>query len=219
MPLGPLHDDPRFRALRTALPDPTSGALEASAPPVEAGGGRSTGWEAAVSLVLRGGDEIELLLIRRARREGDPWSGQMALPGGRREPGDASLLETAVRETKEEVGVDLVTGPDEVSLGLGRLPTVASRGIRVPSVVIHPFVFGVPPVVRAAPASVEVAAVRWVPLPDLVATPEAERARLRIGGEARSVPCFRVGEEEVVWGLTHRILRRFLDRLPEPFGP
>jgi 8-oxo-dGTP pyrophosphatase MutT (NUDIX family) len=61
---------------------------------------------AAVALVLVPHPD-SLLLIRRAERSGDPWSGQVGLPGGRRDPDDATLLSTAVREAVEEVGVHL----------------------------------------------------------------------------------------------------------------
>ena len=64
--------------------------------------------QAAVALIaVSSGADLELLIIRRAERLGDPWSGQMALPGGRRETVDSSLRETAMRETAEEIGVDL----------------------------------------------------------------------------------------------------------------
>src|SRR4051812_31480098 len=63
---------------------------------------------AAVAVVLRErGGETEVLLIRRAERDGDPWSGHVAFPGGRADPGDASLEATAIREAREEVGLDL----------------------------------------------------------------------------------------------------------------
>ncbi|HET9512400.1 MAG TPA: NUDIX domain-containing protein, partial [Gemmatimonadales bacterium] len=61
---------------------------------------------AAVSLICVR-DPDALLLIRRADRDGDPWSGQLGLPGGRKSPADADLLSTAIRETFEEVGIDL----------------------------------------------------------------------------------------------------------------
>src|SRR5574341_145553 len=63
---------------------------------------------AAVAVVLRDGNPaIEILFIRRAEHPDDPWSGQMAFPGGRAEPGETDLLETAIRETAEEIGIDL----------------------------------------------------------------------------------------------------------------
>src|SRR5215213_2159058 len=64
--------------------------------------------QAAVALVLRGGVEgAEMLVIKRSEAERDHWSGHLALPGGRAEPSDENLLATAVRETFEEVGLDL----------------------------------------------------------------------------------------------------------------
>ena len=74
--------------------------------------------QAAVALVLRREPEPSFLLVRRAHSPRDPWSGQMALPGGRRDPEDTGLRETAVRETREEVGIDLAQSGTLV----GRLP-------------------------------------------------------------------------------------------------
>src|SRR5688572_18573814 len=76
---------------------------------------------AAVSLLLvPAADGVEVLMIRRASREGDPWSQHMALPGGFRSPSDADLFATALRETREEVAVDLATDTE----ALGVLPDV-----------------------------------------------------------------------------------------------
>ena len=63
--------------------------------------------EAAVAAILRPGDHTEALFILRASREGDPWSGQMAFPGGHKDPEDISIRHTAERETWEEIGLDL----------------------------------------------------------------------------------------------------------------
>src|SRR2546427_12004236 len=61
----------------------------------------------AVAVILRGRSAVEVLVIERSEREGDPWSGQLAFPGGRRSRGDRTLLDTVRRETKEEVGLSL----------------------------------------------------------------------------------------------------------------
>src|SRR3989475_665994 len=92
---------------------------------------------AAVALVvIEGADGAEVLLIRRAVRAGDPWSGQVALPGGRREPTDRDLLATAIRETREDTGIVLLRG--EPLAGLDVLATVTAV---LPPVVVRPFVF------------------------------------------------------------------------------
>ncbi|MEJ2238841.1 MAG: CoA pyrophosphatase [Gemmatimonadales bacterium] len=95
--------------------------------------------EAAVAIVLVeiGATGPELLLIKRAEHERDPWSGQMALPGGRREPLDQDLLQTARRETLEETGIRL--GSKEL---LGELDDLHPRTRVLPPVVVRPFVFG-----------------------------------------------------------------------------
>ncbi len=197
-----LFADPRFWTLREAL---ASYAGDPDDPPP----GDDERLQAAVSLVLRGRDDLELLLIKRARSERDPWSGHMALPGGRRDPGDTSLLETAVRETMEETAVELAGD----ALHLGRLVEVAPESVRLPRLAIHPFVFGVHRGIEAKVASVEVAEIHWVPLAGLTRPGAVETVEIRVGGEAREFPCFRVGGE-VVWGLTFRILSQFLDASP-----
>ena len=124
--------DPRIAALEAAL---------ASRPPFRAPP-EAAAARAAVALLLRvshGG--VELLLIRRAEREGDPWSGHMALPGGRWQPGDGNLATTAARETREEVGIDLWRHGRR----LGELDELAPRSARIPSIVVSPFVYHVPP--------------------------------------------------------------------------
>ena len=83
--------------------------------PAEAAGTEAAGdarKRAAVVLALRGEAlDAEALFIVRATDERDPWSGHVALPGGREEPGDADLLETALRELREETGLEVGVGP------------------------------------------------------------------------------------------------------------
>ena len=162
---------------------------------------------AAVALLLRpGADGLELLLIRRAEREGEPWSGHMALPGGREQAGDAGPEETAARETREEVGIDVHRG----GRLLGALEPVWPRSSRAPRILVRPFVFAVPATARAVPNE-EVAAAVWIPLSELRAPGAVTEHLLEMEGlgEVRFPALGTRGY--VIWGLTHRILSEFLE--------
>lgn len=164
---------------------------------------------AAVAAVLRVLDEPELLFIKRAEAVGDPWSGHMAFPGGRHEPGDRSLLETAVRETREETAIDIA----RVGQLLGRLDDLAPRSPMLPRIVIRPYVAIVHPDVHIV-ASDEVAAHFWVPLTQLLdPAMQAEHVLLHDGARLR-FPGYRVGPH-VAWGLTERIVRQLLGVLDQ----
>ena len=116
---------------------------------------------AAVAIMVREGlNATEMLMIRRATREGDPWSGHMGFPGGRKDPGDMSNLACAVRETWEEVGVDL----GKWGKPLGELSDV-NTGWRKdrPEILVTPFVFEVGDLPDLTPNH-EVDEVVWVPL-------------------------------------------------------
>jgi 8-oxo-dGTP pyrophosphatase MutT (NUDIX family) len=158
---------------------------------------------AAVAIVLRegGGDAgIEALFIHRAERAGDTWSGQIAFPGGRREPGDVDLLATAVRETLEEIGVDL-SGAER----LGILDDLHPRTPVLPPVVVRPFVFALtdrPPVTLSA----EVQGAFWVPFRALQAP--GVRGEITVdhpGIPRRILPAYIVGNR-TIWGMSERIL-------------
>jgi 8-oxo-dGTP pyrophosphatase MutT (NUDIX family) len=153
---------------------------------------------AAVSVLLvpsQGG--VDVLLIRRAARADDPWSSHMALPGGFRSQQDDDLYGTAVRETREEVGIRLA----EETQFLGCLPDVSpARG----DVIVRPFVF-----TRAsAPAIVtsqEVSAVAWADVGAIARNEFPATFELEIAGTRRRFSGFRV-LDHVVWGMTYRIL-------------
>lgn len=164
---------------------------------------------AAVSLVLRGeGEGIpELLLIKRALSPRDPWSGHMALPGGRLDPGDPHLLATAVRETLEETGVVLSTDPQAGYLG--HLPRVAPESRNIPRVAVVPHLFTAEAAIRARAASHEVERIRWVSLETFLDPRTRGEMEVHLPGRPRTFPCYRV-EGDVVWGLTYRILADFL---------
>jgi 8-oxo-dGTP pyrophosphatase MutT (NUDIX family) len=202
-----LTGDPRFGVLREAL---SAYASDPEDPPPTA----ADFLQAAVALIVRGREPLEVLLIKRARarRVGDPWSGHMALPGGRRDPADGSLLATAVRETVEEIGLDL----GDAAVHLGRLEVVRPASPHLPRMSITPHVFGVPAETSAAATSDEVDAVHWVSL-DLLRDP-ATRGEIEIPlpGGAQRFPGLEVAGD-VVWGLTYRILENFLSRAPEVF--
>jgi 8-oxo-dGTP pyrophosphatase MutT (NUDIX family) len=161
---------------------------------------------AAVALVLRpgAGGGLELLMIKRAEFEGDPWSGHVAFPGGRQEPDDQSLERTAIRETWEETAIDIARD----GAILGALDEVSPRTPTVRQVVVRPYVAAVVPGV-AVIESPEVAAGFWVPLSALRETAAWITAEVEAHGQSLSVPAFAHGEY-VVWGLTERILRDFL---------
>lgn len=187
-------NDPRLLRLRRVLAGRVPRQL-----PREPGGG-----EAAVALLLRPREHLELMLIKRAEIEGDPWSGHMALPGGRRDPDDRDLYYTALRETREEIGVAAPAQP------LGALDEVTPGSRRLPPLVIAPFVVGVAADLVARPDPREVEAALWVPLPELWAEGAASELVLEIEGVRRSFPSILYGEH-VIWGLTHRILGQFLE--------
>lgn len=158
--------------------------------------------QAAVALMLRtleGG--LEFLAIKRAEHERDPWSGHIALPGGRRDLADESLWATAVREAREEVGVDLV----RAGRRLGQLDDVWPRTRRIPAIAITPFVVAVDSDTRARTNS-EVEYAVWVPLEIVV--DEELRGTLRLDGlPNREFPTIEYGGH-VIWGLTLGILRQ-----------
>lgn len=163
---------------------------------------------AAVAVLLHDSAEgIEALFIHRAERAGDTWSGQIAFPGGRRDPGDADLRATAIRETQEEVGIDLT--PAEP---LGVLDDMYPRTPVLPPVVVRPFVFGLvdrPPITL----SNEVQDAFWVPFRALTAPGVQRDVTIRHRGVTREMPAYVVGDH-TIWGMTERILTNLLTLSP-----
>ena len=172
--------------------------------PVTGGDDESLLWAAVAVVLVPSPDAV--LLIRRADRIGDPWSGHMALPGGRREEVDPDLVATAVRETAEEVGLAL--GPADL---LGSLDDVIPRTPVLPPIAVRPYVFSLaerPPLMP----NPEVAAARWVGLDHLLHPETLHSATIEIRGEPRDFPAYRL-EEGIVWGMTERILTALLEQL------
>jgi len=146
----------------------------------------------------RGGS---ILLIRRRELKGDPWSGQIAFPGGRMSTSDRDLLETAMREAKEEVGVQL---KDHQLLGHLPLTETRSRRMRV-----LPSAFQLKSTVVLR-SNVEVAETFWVPLADFEKL-EIKNSKVKVDDGTLRVPSYEY-EGHVIWGLTFRILNLLLNR-------
>ena len=164
--------------------------------------------QAAVAAILRDGPEqAEILFIRRADHPSDPWSGHMAFPGGRQDPEDLRLLDTAKRETLEEVGLDLASA--ELIGQLDDLQAVA-RGIHT-DLMIRPFAFALrgDPIMRL---NEEVAETIWAPIgPMLLGQVDTVRPYALRGAELE-LPAYDI-EGRIVWGLTYQMLRSFFDAL------
>jgi 8-oxo-dGTP pyrophosphatase MutT (NUDIX family) len=171
---------------------------------------------AAVAAVVRDRDSgTELLFIHRSEHPDDPWSGHMAFPGGRMDPGDADPLAAAVRETHEELALDL----ERDARLIGRLSDVPAvgRGRPLP-LVIEPYVFELVGEPEFVP-NPEVAAVVWVPLEFLADRSNRSTMDWRHGPGSIRLPCYRY-RGHVIWGLTFGMLDELLDLLaPTGDGP
>jgi 8-oxo-dGTP pyrophosphatase MutT (NUDIX family) len=158
---------------------------------------------AAVAAIVRDlGEGPEILFIRRADHPSDPWSGHMAFPGGREEPSDGDLLHTVVRETREELALDLETSAQMIGR-LDELPAVA-RGRRT-GLTIAPFVFELTSEPVVLTHNYEVAETLWAPLEPLFRGERATRFPYEIAGQRVELPAHDVNGR-LVWGLTHRML-------------
>lgn len=159
---------------------------------------------AAVAVVLR--PNLDVVFIRRAEHEKDPWSGHMALPGGRVDPSDSSVEGAARRETHEEIGVDLRN-----TRCLGQMSQVASPAL-TPRVVVTPFVFALEfePKVRIDRS--EVASVHWFGLERLMSGEGRSMFDYQYGNRVLRLPCIDLDGQRI-WGMTLRIVDELIERL------
>lgn len=159
----------------------------------------------AMILQVRQG-ELHILMIKRADREGDPWSGHMAFPGGRMDKTDAHGYAVAVRETEEEVGLTL--GPQDECIG--RLSDINARPHKGAfGMVVSPFVFRLEREVTFAP-NYEVAEVVWIPLEFLLDTDNRQDMVWEFKGARISMPCYFYGKRRI-WGLSLMMLDELMD--------
>jgi 8-oxo-dGTP pyrophosphatase MutT (NUDIX family) len=171
--------------------------------------------QAAVATIIRPGEHTEALFILRASKEGDPWSGQMAFPGGHREPSDRDIRHTAERETWEEIGLDL----SEHGRYLGQLEQVrvSPRGRNI-EMVVTPVVYVLETPGAVMTPNYEVADILWGSLDDMHAGRSLTEQEFMFGDQAQLFAGYSVGDE-FVWGLTLRMLDHLFALLDPEFKP
>ncbi len=152
-----------------------------------------------------------MLFIKRAEKAGDPWSGHMAFPGGHRDPSDVDLRAAAMRETQEEIGLDIST-----ATMLGELPRQRPMSVRS-NMLVAPFVFeieGDPPLTL----NHEVAATAWAPVAPMHRGENVVRSKPPFqvdspNGEPGAFSGFRLAGGYFVWGMTYRMVQTFFETI------
>jgi 8-oxo-dGTP pyrophosphatase MutT (NUDIX family) len=169
---------------------------------------RANGPVSAVAIIIDSTQSEEsILLIKRRDREGDPWSGQIAFPGGHKSANDKTLLQTAIREAGEEVGIVL----REHDL-LGVLPLMYSHTRRMP---VASFVFALKNDLSII-LNNEVAESFWVPIDELLRI-RVTTSEVQVEGDWLNVDSY-IHDRHVIWGLTFRIINTLLNK-PQPNSP
>ena len=152
---------------------------------------------AAVVVLLKSTDQdFQVLFVKRAEKSGDPWSGQTALPGGKRDPEDHNLKETVVRETLEETSINLLEG----CRFLGAMEPV--RSTQKPEMQILPFVVLLEKE-EAIKLNEELTGYFWTPLKELA------KHKGTVKFSFGEYPAYII-ENHIIWGLTHKIMNNLL---------
>jgi 8-oxo-dGTP pyrophosphatase MutT (NUDIX family) len=171
---------------------------------------------AAVALVLREVDgDLEALFIRRAEHDGDPWSGDLAFPGGRIDPEDADAQAAAERESREELSLDL-----SGARRLGRISDVLGHA---ESIRVSAFVYGIEGDPKLVP-NYEIAEAFWSPLAHSTAADRQEMRDFTYADVVSRLPTIRLLEDPrapVLWGITYKFMDEFMTKIdrPIPFMP
>lgn len=201
--MGVLRIDD-IRAALTRQPPESHGAFDR---------GQTDRSDAAVALILTGqGRDLSLCLIRRAEKSGDPWSGDVAFPGGRRGAEDVDPYATAERETDEEIGLRL-----HVEHRLGGLAPLAIRlSGRKMRLRLFAAVYSVRASALVFRCNREVAAAWWIPLAHLWDAHHATHLRLSTESAVLSYPAIRLPTGALLWGISLRVLTLFSDAIGRP---
>jgi 8-oxo-dGTP pyrophosphatase MutT (NUDIX family) len=164
--------------------------------------------KAAVAIILNPDKlsrELLMLFVKRKSRDSDPWSGHMAFPGGRFTDSDTSLLETAIREVREEINVDL----REMSF-LGTLDEIVARTMPIR---VTPFVFQAKDVFRIVVSPEEIDTFTWIPLSFFRDRKNMATYTIVGSGQNDKVPSYRFMQSQIIWGMTLRIVEDFLQKI------
>jgi 8-oxo-dGTP pyrophosphatase MutT (NUDIX family) len=164
--------------------------------------------DAAVAILRTRGPDPSVLLIRRAEREGDSWSGHWSLPGGRRDSSDIDPLHTALRELEEECGIRLSREQRSATL-----PPMLARRRTGPFLLVAPFVFEIDAELPTVLDANEAAGARWIPERTLL--DPAQHSFQRASGLPDEVwfPAI-VLPGAPLWGFTYRLLMDWLGVCP-----
>jgi len=157
-------------------------------------------FRASVALIFK--KDGQLCMIRRPKKEQDPWSGHMAFPGGREEESDINLRATAERETLEEVFIDL----KEAQI-IGRL-----TDLNHPRLTVSAFVYLVNDEVMGYGNPVEVAKIFWLPFQEFSNPLRQSQLEIEFAGRQRSFPVITI-EEADVWGISLQFIQDLCNRM------
>ena len=157
------------------------------------------GANAAVALLIKGATDPNILFVKRIQNPTDPWSGQIALPGGKRDGKDKNLKDTVIRETLEETGINL-----ERCRFLGVMSV--QKSTPRPEIKVLPFVIFLEHKPAITLSERELEKYVWIPIEQLA--------------QNKSTVTFSFGEspayvinDTVIWGLTHRIIEELMQIL------
>jgi 8-oxo-dGTP pyrophosphatase MutT (NUDIX family) len=158
---------------------------------------------AAVSIILKPvSNDVEVLFILRASQVGDPWSGQIAFPGGHYEDQDHSMKETAERETREEIGISL----PEIASYLGPIAPVSATPKKTgKELTVYPFVYWLNEKDPVTSPNYEVAQIIWGSLNGMYSGKSNTHYRFKVEEKYETFPGYDIGEQ-TVWGLTYRMI-------------